>query len=384
MNFAVEGELDSLRPRGQVRSAKSPPGVYDGRTMQRRRFLRTTFTGGLAVGGSACAPGSRGASQAPLGEQELERRLGRLDRTLARMNHASSRDWFLRRRKREARDPARRERLQLEGDLMRASLRSALVTSTIAELPEANRHDPRVLERLRKVSGEADFAVFGMVNKLRAMSPEERAQFDAHFGDEPKLGARVVEQVDELASAYRVPVNRRLHLRQLANHVGWRMQRERFSSLADQLIARTDETVGLAARRMAELEARGPTLSSLADGDPGWIQRTREAVAFYAGESRVDALIGVESPAASGPPAQPDPKLAEEYGRATRLRNAGAGCLGAGVGLFVLGSLGAFLGGSFPLFLVGAVAMTVGGILLVVGLVLLAVGQSRMRRFQPE
>jgi hypothetical protein len=61
--------------------------VYRGR-MDRRGFLTTTFAGGLAVTGTACAGtrGGQGGSELPLADDELERKLVRLDTTLERMN----------------------------------------------------------------------------------------------------------------------------------------------------------------------------------------------------------------------------------------------------------------------------------------------------------
>jgi len=40
----------------------------------------------------------------------------------------------------------------MNGELMRSSLRSMLVTSTVAELPEPSRKDPRVVARLDDIA----------------------------------------------------------------------------------------------------------------------------------------------------------------------------------------------------------------------------------------
>ena len=64
--------------------------------MDRRGFLSTTFVGGLAATTGACANGPRGEVAAPpLGDDELERKLARLDRNLERMNHKRATRWYL-------------------------------------------------------------------------------------------------------------------------------------------------------------------------------------------------------------------------------------------------------------------------------------------------
>lgn len=277
--------------------------------VDRRRFLQTTFASGLAVGGAGCVTRT-GGSQAPLADDALERKLRRLDANLARMNSKGATRWYLETRSidterpREAREV---ERLRHEGSLLRASLRSALVASTVAELPEPNRSDPRVVERVRAMSGEADFAVFGTLAQLAALSDDELEALDRDLADADAPGSEVAATIDELSQTLDVPASRRMHLRQMAKHVDWRLSRERFSTLVRSTIDDVVRSVEAAVRN-------GEGLSLVpAGGDPEWIANTEDVVRFYAPPGDVPvqrpepATAEQPSPTEQPPPEQPPP-----------------------------------------------------------------------------
>jgi hypothetical protein len=355
--------------------------------MHRRGFLKTTFASGLAVSGSACAgTRDRVASTPPLDDRELEHKLGRLDTTLARINGETTKQWFLREHEAELAQLERGERgakqllqhLRHEGELLRASMRTALLTSTVAELPEENRHDPRVIERIMRGSDEADYALFGNLELLRNLSAEQLAELDADLTSATNPGMDVAGRLDALSAELGVPTRRRLHLRRMAKHIDWRLQQERFSSVIADVVGQVDRMVESIRRGHAgELALAGP--------DPTWAARTHEIVAFYGSPTQASAE-------------------AEEWARqrreqqqqtaATRLEaeeklREGQTLLGVGAGLLLVGGIAGGVGlgvglstfgtGFFVMAGIGAVALTVGIILLIVGAVVAGKAKRKLK-----
>jgi hypothetical protein len=379
--------------------------------MDRRGFLTTTFAGGLAVTGSACAStrGGQTSSEIPLADDELERKLVRLDTTLERMNHKHATRWFHEQREAAGASPPTegdRERLTHEGELLRASLRSALLLSTVAELPEGNRSDPRVTARLDQIAGEADYALFGTLAKLRSLDASELAALDAEFAG-ASAGMDVVERIDALSDELGVPAGRRLHLRRMAMHLDWKLERERFSSVVGEVMDKVDRALEAVTR---SLDGMGG--AALAGPDLNWVERTREVVRFYAPveEPAVGGAEPVGQPSAApqgsgaeagpvGPPtyAQADAAAWEreqqryreereaERVKAENSRRAGLIMTGTGAGLLVLGGVAVGVGVPFILYTgaivavsLGGVGMTAGVILLIIGIVLAVRGKKRL------
>jgi hypothetical protein len=364
--------------------------------VDRRGFLSTTFASGLAVGAAACASSER-RSTPPLAGDELDRELAALDRTLARMDSKLARQWFRDRRAKdiEHSEGAARERIVGQGELVQASLRTALTVSVLSDLPEANHGDAAVIERLRRVSGEADFALFGTLERLRNLDEAELAALDREAVDDPRFVEDVAEQIDGLSTELGVGPRRRAHLRAVGKHLGWRLERGKLSAVIRETVAKVDESL---AAVMRQIEQNGAP--AFADGDPSWIERTR-------------AIIRAQQPgdsAAIDPPSEPAPAEAEghELGNYRELEEvhqaklaaetearleAGAvevehdlkrapRILGAGAGLMLLGggSLVLIVAGGPALIVgvtIGAVALTVGLILLVIGLVISSRAKKR-------
>lgn len=418
--------------------------------MHRRGFLKTTFASGLAVSGSACAgTKEQVASTPPLPDRELEHKLERLDKTLARLNHEATKRWFLREHEAELSqlEPGKQgeqsakqlqRHLTHEGELLCASMRTALLVSTVAELPEQNQHDPRVAERVMQGSDEADYALFGNLELLRNLSPEQLADLDAELTSEAAPGMDIASRLDALSAEIGVPTRRRLHLRRMAMHIDWRLQQERISSVIADVVGQIDRMVDSIGRGNAgQLALVGP--------DPAWATRTREIVAFYGSPPPPDASTpaptdappvaestaptppaALPPPPTLPPPAQDPPTPApnprhtaakrpetddewEEWARQRRKQqqastptltstsrqklekkvSKGQTMLGVGAGMLVVGGIAAGIGlgvglssggaGLFVLAGIGAVAVTVGIILLIVGAVVAGKARRKLK-----
>jgi hypothetical protein len=338
--------------------------------MDRRGFLQTTFQGGLATGVTACAGDPGRVSEAPLDDAEIDRRLHRIDRTVDRMDCVSD-HWFLGHRKRasgladEPRSVAEAEQLAIEGELLRASMRSIFVTSSLAELPESQHADPRVVERLRRVSGEADFAVFGTLARLESLDAQQLSVLD-EAAQQPDFIDRVLEDIDELSSELEVPPSRRLHLRRLAKHLSWKLERQSMSALIRETVDAVAVELEVWSRR---LQRSGPELA-FADADPRWIERTHDVMRMY-----------VKDPVPSAQPQTVEALRSDQIERAQLRVRQGQIMLGVGLGLSLLGAGGVIAGAyvSIPLLWVGGVAATIGVILVIVGAVFWGLGNRSLK-----
>jgi hypothetical protein len=338
--------------------------------MDRRGFLRTTFQGGLATGAAACAGDQARVSAAPLDDAEINRRLRRIDRTVDRMDRVSD-GWFLGHRKRasgveaEPSSVAEAEQLAIEGELLRASMRSIFVTSSLAELPESQHADPRVVERLRRVSGEADFAVFGTLARLESLDAKQLDVLD-EAAKQPDFIDRVLEDVDALSSELEVPASRRLHLRRLAKHLSWKLERQPMSAIIRETVDAVAVEIDTWSRR---LQTTGPELA-FANADPRWISRTQDVMRMYA-----SASVDIETP-------QTVEELRSSQVERAQLRvRQGQIMLGVGLGLALLGGGGVIAGAyvSLPLLWVGGVAATIGVILVIIGAVFWGLGNRSLK-----
>jgi len=429
---------------------EGPVAATEAYPMDRRRFLETTFASGLTLSGSACARAPR-ASAPPLTSPELDAKLTRLDETLARLDHDRTTRWYMAKRKaefeaamagdrgdREYREAQRtRERLAHEGELLRSSMRVALLVSTVGELPEQNHSDERVVERVVGMADEADYALFGTLERLRNLDQSELDELDAELTADAAPGMDVAAQLDEISAELGVPTRRRLHLRRMAKHIDWRLERERFSTIVSETLSKVDRMLESLARATTE----PPAPLALAGPNPEWVARTHEVVRFYAAPAPSDpaddapaepppdagSSSDVQTPSPSAdpstaapsieppPPIEPPPSMSSdptsgELPRAdqappppcelpTQMSNAAAQqqylqkdrrLMGAGGGLLALGgvAIGVGLGvgfvtggvGFFVLAGIGGVALTAGIILLIVGAVLTARAKRRAKR----
>ncbi len=319
--------------------------------MDRRGFLRTTFVAGLAAGTGCAGEMAEQAAKAPLDDDQLERKLHRLQRTLARMDSRFAQDWFLDQRIDEISDPARAGRVMADGELLRTSLRIATAVSVLADLPEGNRADPRVATQVGALVGEADYAVFGTLARLDALDEAALAELDRAAAD-PSFVERVAEQVEALAKDLGVDAKQRLHLRSMTKHVGWRLERESFSAVVADTRIKTDAILAGAHRRIVEAQVAAAV-------DPAWIERTRDAIAF--------------EQLASPQPSPQNAALGQAQAELDKIKRKRNIFLGTGAAMIAVGG-GLAAGGVFLVFTDAGATLTIGGIGVTTGVVLLILG----------
>jgi len=278
--------------------------------MERRGFLRTSFLGGLAVGGAACASNSaRPHGPAPLSDAELERTMRHLDRALAGMRGVPA-DWYVTPEVGARLSAAQVQRARMDGELLRSSLRSMLVTSTVAELPAPSREDPRVVARLNDIVHEADFAALGTVARLQSLTPDDLRSFDEELRKNPDFNAEVVDIVDEQAAAHDVSPSRRRHLRAMARHLATELRRDSSEKVIERTLRQAQRVMlrhDTIDREMTFAPASTPEALR-------WAALTSQAVQLYDQPGALDPFEAPasqpttsEAPPMIAPPEQPRP-----------------------------------------------------------------------------
>ncbi|MFV8752175.1 hypothetical protein ACNOYE_16630 [Nannocystaceae bacterium ST9] len=317
----------------------------------RRGFPPTSFSTGLAH-----APSPEPSPE--LADAELEARLEQLDRTLTKIAEVPD-EWLLARRvecREGSRDPELGAAIQAEGRLLRASLRSILASSTLAELPAARRREPALRARIEALAPEADFAVLGTLERLHMLAPEQLRALD-QLAAEPGFVDRAARDVDAMAAQLGVPNERRRQLARMVEHVLWKLDRQSLSQLIAELLAQLEGAIDKWAARLPEL---GP-VPALAGGLPSALL------------SEMDESAPGSSPPDPQAHAAPSTALAPVEITLKRIDNEagvywsrlGRRVTASGVGLSLLG-----LGIGMLEFLPGAFTVTGGVVLLVVGSVL--------------
>ena len=375
--------------------------------MQRRNFLRWGVAGAAATG--ACAPSgatldperaAKRSQRPPLSDHELQQRLTAIDHGMRHIQSARL-GWA---------PAAAHGEESVDAQLFRSSMRSLLLTSSVNDLPEADRARPEVRQRILDVAPEVDYAVSGSLQRVSQISQHELTDIQAALKDDPGLPKQIAEAIDEQAHDGGVPLRRRLHFRRMVNHVLWRMKKQSVGLVIEETMAKV--------QRMADRYAKSDHLRAVLEPNPAdiarWDAQTRRVAALYP----APPTARYQDPTATTPPPSsevaPDPLAAssitpaadpaavqraqeiefmrrmeaqrtedrrqqrEESGRS--LMVAGGATMGAGVALALIGVGLVFT----PLIIVGWVSWTVAGILLIVGIILMIVGAVRRSRARAE
>jgi hypothetical protein len=250
--------------------------------MDRRHFLRTTFAGGLGatVAGCATTKGA-GSDQPAMSEAALRDYLAQVDRSAQGIGSidsagAEGSDASMSRRRR-ARAGGSGE---VDEQLIRSSMRTMLVSSSIAVLPEEGREHAESRRRLKAISAESDFAVSGTMYAMDSMGAAEFTAFDEDLKANPDYIDDVVRQLDHYAVETGVSKARRKHLKRMARHVAWRLKNQG----SERVIRRTVRQVD----RHLERIAKHPKFAERAiAADPHvaeyWREWTLTAAARYEG-----------------------------------------------------------------------------------------------------
>lgn len=371
--------------------------------MQRRNFLRWGVAGAAASGGCATSGATfdperaaKRSQRPPLSEHELGQRLGALDRGMHHIQSARL-GW--------APTTATGED-SVDAQLFRSSMRSLLLTSSVNDLPEADRQRPEVRQRINDIAPEASYAVSGSLERVSQISKHELGDIQAALKTDPDLAKRIAEAIDDEAIAGGVPLRRRLHFRRMVNHVLWRMKKQSVGLVIEETLTKV--------QRMADRYANSEHLRAVLEPRPEdirrWDAQTRRVAALYQdpataappADPAADPLAGEPTP---GPAieANADPLAAQQaqqaafeqrmqaqYAEERRhqreesgkgLMIAGGATMGASVAVALLG-VGLFFGG--PFIIAGLVSWTVAGILLIVGIILMIVGAIRRSNARAE
>lgn len=373
--------------------------------MERRRFLELGALAGAGATSQACAPMRASTAPAATSDRTLRQRLRWLDRLLGSVELV---------RPRILRDHVPRElssHEQADVRLTQSTLRSLLLTGSIADLPEEQRCCSEVVTRLDRAAPEVDYAIFGMMTRLSRMPAEEHAGVQQALREDPSIVDEIGDFLDQDSRDLGVPLRRRLHMRTLIRHVGWRLQRQSLSTVLGEHLDKVERLTQRSARgSLALLPVRPPPAEV-----ERWSSELAHLVGLYDAGPVGDASMDpppeavepsgtIAEPASESPvPATPEPSEEEaspsadvepdwdppplvggssvkEHQRQTlaekgkRNMIAGGSVMAAGIGLAVLS------GSVVVVDLVGAVGLTVAAILLIIGLIILSVGAVRARR----
>lgn len=241
--------------------------------MERRKFLELGALAGATATSQACAPSLPGTTSSPsLGDHELRRRLRFIDRIMGSVERASPR-WL---REHEPQPLSARD--QIDARLTQSTIRSLLLTGSIGDLPVEERQHPEVVARLGQAAPEVDYALFGMMARLTMMPADEHDTIQRALRDDPDMVEQIGDCLDQDASDLGVPLRRRLHLRKLLRHVGWRLRRQTLSTVLDEYVGKV--------RRLAQSSAQS-TAPAIAPAPPQveidrWSKELDMLVSFYA------------------------------------------------------------------------------------------------------
>jgi hypothetical protein len=320
--------------------------------MKRRRMLELGIVGGVAAAATGCAAVAPATRTADWQDPELGGFLADLDASMARIGAADVGNLFA---LGKSADPPGIG----EERLVKKALRSLVMTGAYRELSDkAKRHDG-VKARVEAVQPELDDAVLGVAALLGDLNEGDRVELQMRLKDDPKLPNRVAEWLDGAMSRMNMPTARRLRLRRLAQHVGWRLEHQPVSVLLEEYVAKVDKVsrrIGYSEELKRQVATRALSSSLLAWQDPA--TALNQAGANQA-EPPENAAPTVDCTTGS-----PRGTTAVTVG-GVLLGVSGALAIGGGVALATSG-----LGGAVFVLTAAGVLLLAGLITLIVGLVL--------------
>lgn len=302
----------------------------------------------LAVGASAGALGlgAAGCAGAPLrpelGAAEAVELVGRLERGLAAVRSADvglreAAPWQLR--------PERAENVIKLG-------MEALVVADVARSVPSNVRVPTLLaERLQPELPTLARCATSYHALLSQTPPAVRRNVDRQLRNAPDTAMQLAEWIDARAATTGVGGESRVRLRQLATHVTARVRRQSTDALIDDTVAK----IGLVFERSGASMALARSVTTDALGASLWQQVEGQ---------------GGSPPGLYQPP--PEPQVPEEMSPGEPELITGGVMLGAGLGVFGIGTaIGAAIGGAGAAMLVLA---TPCGVAVIIGIILLIIG----------
>jgi hypothetical protein len=347
--------------------------------MKRRDFLVGSM-GALAAGVTGCA----GISQviAPnwpnVTPLQMDRFLTGLDGSMNHITENSESGRFL--SELQQKTPSEKD-----ARLYRQSMRSLLLAGNFGDLSIEGQVHPGVQERLQYSAPEMDAAVSGTTNHMKSLPPTARADIQSALREDPTLGDRLLETIDNETAAVGASNRRRMQLQILGKHIIERLKHSsdmfinEYVTKCEKLTAVSGsvaETQRFMAARMGEAAFKAR------------IQEAENAARYWQRQELKDIPIGYqlvaqegtnsESESGNAGQAQPQQPL-NEVTASEKMRRRGASLLGIGFVTTGVGWIMILIGieSSETLALIGTVpGITVGPILILTGLITLLISAT--------
>lgn len=202
--------------------------------MDRRDVLKVGAAAALA---GCAAETSRPAVPPPMTPSEVDGVLAELDATLGRMRAGAPNPEVLLGASTDS------VQMQRGHELVVKTFASMHLAATFRELPTDVQARPDVQERMWRAMPEMDDAMLSLTEVMQKLTPAERKALQQRLKDDPELGMRVVEKLDEQAKSVGVNAKRRAQMRAAAAHATWRMTHQSVDSLLDECIDKTRRVV---------------------------------------------------------------------------------------------------------------------------------------------
>ncbi len=225
--------------------------------MQRRKFLAAfaTTTAGLAATPLGAAPPMPAEPVLLPPPPDMEEYLTRVDRGLERIEK-----WSL-----------TAGATKLDGDraatdaLARTSLQALFLTGMLGDLPMPSQLHPGMQDRIWRAMPLFDQATDGMTAFLESRTDEDLARVQSALRT-PGTAQRVIDSLDAEAGRTDVSAPRRAQLRQLLQHVTWRLAHQPPSLLVSEYLDKVEKV----ADTDVESEARQRQLAARVGEELFW------------------------------------------------------------------------------------------------------------------
>lgn len=343
--------------------------------MERRQFLMDVALGASAIGsGAIWMPGCGASQHAPtMPSADAFALLDRLDRGLDAVRGSpfttSAQPWTLR--------SGASERM------VRLGLESLVVADVARSITPGVRIPEELARRLDQTLPILDDCAVAYHALLEATPPSVRRNLDARFRDEPDIGMRVTEVIDQRAGEIGISNESRLRLRAVASNVGTRVRRQSTSALVDDCARKIEVAVGHGG---ADIRlARGPAAMAMIDAIwqqvDGAPQSGGTGTSPWGSGYTTSAQYGYGTTTTTTTGQAVDGETPEmvlpsrsEGGRGDPELTVGGVMLGAGLVVFGIAALASAVTGNFSLISPIVIAATPAGVAVVIGLILLIIG----------
>ena len=106
-----------------------------------------------------------------------------------------------------------------DAQLFRQSMRSLLLAGNFGDLSVAGQVHPGVQKRLQYSAPEIDASVSGTTDHIKSLAPTARADIQSALREDPTLGDRLLETIDNETAAVGASNRRRMQLQILGKHI---------------------------------------------------------------------------------------------------------------------------------------------------------------------